>query len=102
MVNDGRRKLRRNGGSPVFAAKRGAEMTVRRDEAENRWRGLLAGRSSGASFVSGGPAMSLTEIARFAEPADPQDRAVCLAAVLRAGAGLAVGLAVVVIAALIM
>ena len=46
--------------------------------------------------------MSLTEIARFAEPADPQDRAVCLAAVLRAGAGLAVGLAVVVIAALIM
>ncbi|MDG2528397.1 hypothetical protein [Caulobacter endophyticus] len=44
--------------------------------------------------------MSLTEFARFADPADAQERAVCLAAVLRAGVGLAIGLAVVVIAAL--
>lgn len=44
--------------------------------------------------------MSLTEFARFSDPSRAEDRAVCLAAVLRAGAGLAVGLAVVVIAAL--
>ena len=46
--------------------------------------------------------MSLTEFARFSDPADAPDRAVCLAAVLRAGVGLAAGLAVVVIAALVM
>ena len=44
--------------------------------------------------------MSLTELSRFSDPADAPDRAVCVAAVLRAGAGLASGLAVVVIAAL--
>ncbi len=44
--------------------------------------------------------MSMTEIARFSTTAAPEARAVCLAAVLRAGAGLAVGLAVVLIAAL--
>ncbi|NGM52312.1 hypothetical protein G5B46_22100 [Caulobacter sp. 602-2] len=44
--------------------------------------------------------MSLTEFARFSDPSRAEDRAVCLAAVLRAGAGLVVGLAVVVIAAL--
>lgn len=44
--------------------------------------------------------MSLTEFARFSDPSRAEDRAVCLAAVLRAGAGLMIGLAVVVIAAL--
>ncbi|GEM_PF-1921836 len=44
--------------------------------------------------------MSLTEFARFSDPSRAEDRAVCLAAVLRAGAGLALGLAVVVIAAM--
>jgi hypothetical protein len=44
--------------------------------------------------------MSLTEFACFTDPSRAEDRAACLAAVLRAGAGLAVGLAVVVIAAL--
>lgn len=45
--------------------------------------------------------MSLTEFACFTDPAEAQDhRAVCLAAVLRAGAGLGVGLLLVVLAAL--
>ena len=44
--------------------------------------------------------MSLTEVACFSDAPVVDDRAVCLAAVLRAGAGLAIGLAVVLIAAL--
>lgn len=46
--------------------------------------------------------MSLTEFARFSDPSRAEDRAVCLAAVLRAGAGLAVGLAGVILAAVAM
>lgn len=44
--------------------------------------------------------MSLTEFACFTDPAEAEDPTVCLAAVLRAGAGLGVGLLLVVLAAL--